>query len=255
MGNFSVKWQLFVEAFVQNEGYIKVLEGLQNTIIIAICGLLIGIIIGTILALIKVVPQYKLHNKFFTFLANVYVSFFRGTPIVVQLLLSHYVLAPLLGISPINNLLECVVIFGLNSGAYVSEIMRSGINSVDKGQLEAGRAVGLSYGITMIKIVIPQAIKNIIPTLGNEFISLIKETSIVSFVGAFDLYTAFDRLASGIYDWMVPFLIMALIYISIIMLITLLIKIIERVLSKSDKTVMKKSLVKKWGWFNKGGNV
>ena len=129
---------------------------------------------------------------------------------------------------------SCLV-FGLNSGAYISEIMRSGILSVDHGQMEAGRAVGLSFATTMMKIVIPQAVKNILPTLGNEFIALIKETSVVSFVGAADLYVAFNYIGSNSYEFMVPYLVMAVIYIVIVMLISLAIKLMERSLRKSDR--------------------
>ena len=128
-----------------------------------------------------------------------------------------------------------MLVFGLNSGAYISEIMRSGIQSVDPGQMEAGRAVGLSFGTSMMKIVIPQAVKNILPTLGNEFVSLIKETSVVSFVGAADLYVAFNYIGSNSYEFMVPYLVMALIYIALVLVISLLIKLMERSLKKSDR--------------------
>ena len=127
------------------------------------------------------------------------------------------------------------MVFGLNSAAYISEIMRSGIMSVDAGQLEAGRAVGLSFSVTMVKIVIPQAVKNILPTLGNEFIALIKETSVVSFVGAADLYVAFNYIGSNSYEFMVPYLVMAIIYILIVLLISGGIKLMERSLRKSDR--------------------
>ena len=127
------------------------------------------------------------------------------------------------------------MVFGLNSAAYISEIMRSGIMSVDAGQLEAGRAVGLSFSVSMIKIVIPQAVKNILPTLGNEFIALIKETSVVSFVGAADLYVAFNYIGSNSYEFMVPYLVMAIIYIVIVLLISGGIKLMERSLRKSDR--------------------
>jgi len=128
-----------------------------------------------------------------------------------------------------------MMVFGLNSAAYISEIMRSGIMSVDAGQLEAGRAVGLSFSVTMVKIVIPQAVKNILPTLGNEFIALIKETSVVSFVGAADLYVAFNYIGSNSYEFMVPYLVMAIIYILIVLLISGGIKLMERSLRKSDR--------------------
>ena len=153
---------------------------------------------------------------------------------VVQLLLFYYVALPLMGIN-LPSVSVAIAVFGLNSGAYISEIMRSGIQSVDYGQTEGGRSVGLSFSTTMMKIVIPQAVKNILPTLGNEFIVLIKETSIVSFIGANDLYVAFNYIGSNSYEFMVPYLAMAVIYIVIVCLITLLIKFMERSLKKSDR--------------------
>ena len=153
---------------------------------------------------------------------------------VVQLLVFYYVLMPLMGIK-IDGLNVAITVFGLNSGAYVSEIMRGGILSVDPGQLEGGRSVGMSYATTMFKIVIPQAIKNILPTLGNEFITLVKETSIVSFVGAMDLYKVFNDIGTNNYEFMVPYLVIAVIYIIIVCLITLGIKFMERRLRKSDR--------------------
>ena len=128
-----------------------------------------------------------------------------------------------------------MIVFGLNSGAYVAEIMRGGLNSVDKGQLEAGRALGLSYPATMIKIVVPQALKNILPTLGNEFITLIKETSVLSFITVYDLYTALSTIGSKNYEKMVPYLVMAFIYIILVLLITLLVKMLENFFAKSDR--------------------
>ena len=152
----------------------------------------------------------------------------------MQLLVFYYVLLPLLGIR-ISGVQVSMLVFGLNSGAYISEIMRSGIQSVDPGQLEAGRAVGLSFATSMIDIVIPQAVKNILPTLGNEFISLIKETSVVSFVGAADLYVAFSFIGSNSYEFMVPYLVMAAIYIVLVVVISMMIKLMERSLKKSDR--------------------
>lgn len=233
MGNFSAKIQKFIEVFYEKNGYVKVLEGLQNTVYIAIFGLIIGILIGLLLATVKVSPGYSPVSKVLKKIANLYVGFFRGTPVVVQLLLGHYVLLPLLGIN-MAALGVCILVFGLNSGAYVSEIMRGGIQSVDPGQMEAGRAVGLSYWVTMGKIVIPQAIKNILPMIGNEFIVLIKETAVVSFVGTQDLYVAFNYIGTNSYEFMVPYLVMAVIYIVLVAIIAFLISLMERRLSASD---------------------
>ena len=217
MGNFSQKVDKFIEIFLDQNGYVKVLQGLQNTLMIAICGLIIGIVIGTLIATVRVIPKYKTLPKVLNHICSFYVALFRGTPMVVQLLVFYYVLLPIIGVK-ITGVQVAMVVFGLNSGAYISEIMRSGIQSVDPGQM-----------------VIPQAVKNILPTLGNEFISLVKETSVVSFVGAADLYVAFNYIGSNSYEFMVPYLVMALIYIALVLIITLLVKILERSLKKSDR--------------------
>lgn len=234
MGNFEQKINKFMEIFLEQNGYVKVMEGLQNTLMIAIVGLIVGILIGTLIATVRVLPKYKRLPRILNGICSFYVALFRGTPMVVQLLVFYYVLLPIMGIRTSGEVVAMAV-FGLNSGAYISEIMRSGIQSVDAGQLEAGRAVGLSFSVSMVKIVIPQAVKNILPTLGNEFISLIKETSIVSFVGAADLYVAFSYIGSNSYEFMVPYLVMALIYIVLVLIISLLVKLLERSLKKSDR--------------------
>lgn len=234
MGNFQQKVDIFLEIFLEQNGYVKVLEGLQNTVMIAVTGLIVGIIIGTLIAAVRVMPKYKRLPRVLNSICGFYVAMFRGTPMVVQLLVFYYVLFPLLGWK-ITGLQVAMLVFGLNSGAYISEIMRGGIQSVDPGQMEAGRAVGLSYWTTMLKIVIPQAVKNILPTMGNEFITLIKETSVVSFVGAADLYVAFNYIGSNSYEFMVPYIVMAMIYIVLVLVISLLIKLMERSLKKSDR--------------------
>lgn len=234
MGNFDQKIANFIEIFIEQNGYVKVVEGLKNTLLIAVLGLLIGIVIGTLIATICVIPKYKVLPRVLNGICSFYVGLFRGTPIVVQLLVFYYVMLPLMGIR-MSGVEVSVIVFGLNSGAYISETMRSGILSIDHGQMEAGRAVGLSFGTTMFKIVIPQAVKNILPTLGNEFIALIKETSVVSFVGAADLYVAFSYIGSNSYEFMVPYLVMAMIYIVLVLIISAGIKVLERSLRKSDK--------------------
>ena len=234
MGNFQQKVDIFLEIFLEQNGYVKVLEGLQNTVMIAVTGLIVGIIIGTLIAAVRVMPKYKKLPRVLNSICGFYVAMFRGTPMVVQLLVFYYVLSPLMGWK-ITGLHVAMLVFGLNSGAYISEIMRGGIQSVDPGQMEAGRAVGLSYWTTMLKIVIPQAVKNILPTMGNEFITLIKETSVVSFVGAADLYVAFNYIGSNSYEFMVPYLVMAMIYIVLVLVISILIKLMERSLKKSDR--------------------
>ena len=209
-------------------------KGLLNTVLIAVCGLLIGIVVGTLIAIVKVAPKYKRVVRVLDKICSVYVAIFRGTPMVVQLLIAYYVLLPAMGAGGVDAINVGIVVFGLNSGAYVSEIMRGGINSVDRGQLDAGRALGLTYGTSMIKIVIPQAVKNILPTLGNEFITLIKETSVVSFITVYDLYTVMRAIGNKNYEFMMPYLFMAVVYIVLVLLITLLVRLVEKALSKSD---------------------
>ncbi len=234
MGNLSQKIDKFIESFIDYNGYVKVVEGLKNTLLIAVLGLVIGIVIGTLIATVRVIPKYKRLPKVLNGICSFYVALFRGTPMVVQLLVVYYVLLPILDVH-FTGLQVSILVFGLNSGAYISEIMRGGILSVDPGQMEGGRAVGLSFGTAMRKIVIPQAVKNILPTMGNEFITLIKETSVVSFVGAADLYVAFNYIGSSSYEFMVPYLVMAMIYIALVLIISLGIKLMERSLGKSDR--------------------
>lgn len=234
VSSFPVKVNRFINVFVNQGGYNEVLTGLKNTIIIAVTGLVIGIVIGTLIASVRVLPKYSKMSKVLNGFCSFYVGLFRGTPMVAQLLVFYYVMLPLLGVK-MTSVNVAICVFGLNSGAYISEIMRAGILSVDPGQMEGGRSVGLSYGATMMKIVIPQAVKNILPTLGNEFIALIKETSVVSFIGATDIYVAFSYIGSNSYEFMVPYLTMAMIYIVIVCLITLGIKIMERRLRKGDR--------------------
>ncbi len=236
MGNFGRKIEVFYENFVEYDGYKVMLEGLKNTVIIAVLGLIIGAVIGTLIAAVRVMPKYKRLPRVLNNVCGVYVAFFRGTPIVVQLLLLYYVLLPLMGVN-LPSVTVAVIVFGLNSGAYISEIMRGGIMSVDPGQMEGGRSLGLSFSVSMIKIVIPQAIKNILPTMGNEFITLIKETSVVSFIGATDLYKAFNNIGTNTYEFMVPYLAMAVIYIVLVLFISMLVKIMERSLRKSDRSM------------------
>ena len=233
--NFAAKFDVFWELFIERGGWKRVLSvGLVNTLLIAVIGLIIGIILGTLIGAVKVMPKYKLLPRILDKICTVYVGFFRGTPLVVQLLIAYYVLWPLMGVS-VPPLETSIIVFGLNSAAYVSEIMRGGILSVDPGQMEAGRALGLSYGTTMMKIVIPQAIKNILPTLGNEFIALIKDTSVVSFVAATDLYKTFTEIGNVRYEYFMPYLAMALMYMILVLLISWGVKAMERSLRKSDR--------------------
>lgn len=228
------KWEIFWRQFYELGGYENFLIGLKNTAYIAVFGLLIGMVLGCLFATFKLLPSKGVIRRSLSIFTDVYVAIFRGTPMLVQLLLIHFVVFPVLGID-ISPVLEAIIAFGLNSGAYVSEIMRGGILSVDIGQTEAGRALGLSYGSTMLKIVLPQAIKNVIPTLGNEFITLLKETSVVSLIAVMDITKSFQTIGQRTLEVIVPYLMLAVVYLVIILIVTGLVKLLERRLRASDR--------------------
>ena len=206
----------------------SVLKGLGNTFLITIVAFVLGIIFGMLVSLINGIKSNSIFVKIGKVLAKVYVSIFRGTPVMVQLLIIYYVIFRYF---TGDAIWIAMLAFGLNSGAYVSEIIRGGINAVPQGQMEAARSLGLSYPKVMQKIILPEAIKNCLPSLGNEFISLIKETSVVGFIGAFDLTLAFRKIANATYDYTSTYLLMGLIYFVIVMLITLILSKIEKRLS------------------------
>jgi His/Glu/Gln/Arg/opine family amino acid ABC transporter permease subunit len=218
-------------AFLDNNRYLYFLDGLKTTLIIAVGALLLGIFIGTIVAIVKIIPKKTKVGFFFEKLAHLYTTIIRGTPIVVQLLLIYFVVFASLRL---NAVLVAVIVFGINSGAYVSEIMRSGILAVDKGQMEAGRSLGLTYYQTMGKIVLPQAVKNILPTLGNEFIMLLKETSVAGFITVVDLTKATQMIVSATYDAFVPYIVLAITYLLIVLLIEFGLRKLETRLRYSD---------------------
>lgn len=228
----QVMWEAFYDQFVTKGGYRNVLEGLRNTLIIAVLGLVIGIILGTLVACAQVAGRRNKVAKVFARIGDVYTAVFRGTPIIVQLLIFHFIIFA--GVN-IDGLIEAVLVFGLNSGAYVSEIMRGGILSVDAGQMEAGRTLGLSYTTTMLKVVFPQAIKNVVPTLGNELIALTKDTSVAGYVATMDLTRAFRLIATANYEFIIPYLMLALVYLVIILIMTVIVRLVERRLRKSER--------------------
>lgn len=211
--------------FIDDNNYIELLKGLLNTFLITLVAFIIGIILGVVICLIDGINSDTILAVLLKKLTKIYVAIFRGTPIAVQLLIIYFVMA----ISYRGDAIYIAMLaFGLNSGAYVSEIIRGGINAVPKGQMEAGRSLGLSYSATMKKIILPQAIKNALPSLGNEFIALIKETSVAGFIGAVDLTLAFRKIAGGTYDHLTVYLVMGIVYFIIVFIITLILNKIER---------------------------
>ena len=226
--------QIFCTNFFEYGGYKDYFKGLTNTAIIAVFGLLIGFLLACIIAFVKLLPSKKPVVSIAKKICDVYVAIFRGTPMVVQLLLLHFAVFPMIGLN-VSTVMEAVLIFGLNSAAYMAEMLRSGINAVDMGQMEAGRSLGLGYGSTMIFIILPQAIKNILPTLGNEFIALIKETSVVNFIAVMDVTKALTSIAESTYEYFVPYIVLALTYLIIVLFITWLVKIMEKRLKKNER--------------------
>lgn len=228
----NTKFEIFYNELITKGSYKLVLEGLGTTILLSIVALIIGLILGTLVAIYL---TKKKNNFIVLYVIKAYVGFFRGTPIVVQLLFIYFVILPLFGLGSINALLVAIIIFGLNSGAYVSEIIRSGILSVDIGQNEAARALGLNQKQAMRFVVFPQALKNALPPLGNEFITLLKETSIANYITVHDLTYAFKSIGSASYEYMMPYFFLAFAYLLLVLFASYLVKKLERKLRVSDR--------------------
>jgi polar amino acid transport system permease protein/polar amino acid transport system substrate-binding protein len=223
-------WQKIEAAFITNDRWKLYLAGLGVTMRVAFFAAIIGVIIGTMLAFMKISTKRNGKPTIFTHIANIYIDVIRGTPSVLQLLIMWFVVLK----SCQNGILVASLTFGINSGAYVAEIVRAGILAVDKGQTEAGRSLGLNQIQTMRYIVIPQAFKNVLPPLGNEFIVLIKETAIVGYVSLRDLTRTAHQMTATLYDAFTPLIGAAVIYLVIIKILTILLAKFERRLRKSD---------------------
>ena len=222
-----------IELFNTPKYMDSIFEGLKTTLIISVLAALLGLLLGTVVAIVTISKK----NAWTTvpkFLCNLYITVIRGTPMALQLFIMAYVIFAIRGF-PI--IVTATLAFGINSGAYVAENIRAGILSVDIGQTEAGRALGLTGKTTMLKIVIPQAIKNVIPAIGHELIALIKETSIVSMIGMYDLTMAAKIIGSGnnMASYLVPMAVVALFYLAVVYILTFAIKLIEKRLRASDK--------------------
>lgn len=221
----------FYQNFIQEQRYEYILNGLGVTLMITFLSVLIGIFLGFIIAIIRATYDKTGRGKIPNAICNVYLTVIRGTPVVLQLLITYFVI---FGAVDINKVFVAVVAFGINSGAYVAEIIRSGIMSVDNGQFEAGRSLGFSYVQTMIHFILPQAFKNVLPALGNEFIVLLKETSVAGYIALQDLTKGADIIRSRTYNAFMPLLAVALIYLALVMLFDKLVRNLERRLRNSD---------------------
>lgn len=223
----------FTKTFITDNRWELFLQGLGTTLVITLFATLLGVIIGLLIAIVKVSHAQTGKLKILNAICSAYTAVIRGTPVVVQLMIMYYVI--LVAIPDDFILITAILSFGINSGAYVSEIIRGGIQSIDRGQMEAGRSLGLTQAQTMKSIILPQAIKNILPALGNEFIALLKETSIVGYIPVVDLTRASDLVRSRTFEAFFPLISVAAIYFILVMGISRLIKIAERRLAKSDR--------------------
>ena len=219
----------------ESMGYM--LQGFRNTLLLTFAAAAIGLVLGFTVAIVKISAQVNKYMKIPALLCNIYTTVFRGTPVALQLFIMVFAVFAIPGFKPYAAILT----FGINSGAYVSENIRAGISSVDPGQMEAGRALGLSWRCTMLRVILPQAVKNIIPAIGNEMIALLKETSIISVVGAtvgsltFDLNAASNTVFRKIPNYLASGLIAGVFYLAVVYLMVFLIKLIEKRMKASDK--------------------
>lgn len=224
-------YQSFYNALIPDQRYLAYLDGLMVTILISLMAILLGTAIGIIVAIIKVTSTNS-GRRWLASLCNVYINIIRGTPLMVQLLIIYNLV---FNSRNANELLVGAVCFGINSGAYVAEIIRAGIESIDKGQMEAGRSLGLNYIKTMRLIIMPQAIKNILPALGNEFITLIKETSVAGVIAVTDLTKAAQYVGSRTWVILPPLIIAAVCYLIMVMGLSKLLSVFERRLARGDR--------------------
>lgn len=219
------------ETFIVSGGYRYIIEGFRNTIIITLGALVIGVVIGSLIAIIKYFAEESPQLKPLAILCDLYTTVIRGIPITVLLLIFYLII-----LVTASDLTVAILAFGINSGAYMAELIRSGINAVDKGQMEAGRSLGMSRAQAMRKVIFPQAVRYILPAIGNELIALLKETSVAGYVTIVDLTRAGNLIRNNTHDALNPLLLVALIYLTLVVVLTSLLGMLERKLAKSDKS-------------------
>ncbi len=218
------------ETFIEDKNYELIFEGLGNTVIITAGALLIGVLIGAVIAIAKYYADGNPKLKAVNFICDAYTTVIRGIPVTVLLLIFYYII-----LVSADGVLVALIAFGINSGAYMAELVRSGINAVDKGQMEAARSLGMSKWQAMRTIVLPQAIKNILPAIGNECIALLKETSVAGYVAVIDLTRALNLIRNNTFDAINPLILLALTYLVLVLIMTKLLSIFEKRLRKSEK--------------------
>ena len=218
--------------FIDASRWQYILTGLRNTLVISLFAVIVGVVLGFLVAIIRSTHDKTGKLKLLNLVAKVYLTVVRGTPVMVQLLIVYYVIFAAVDI---NKVLVAILAFGVNSGAYVAEIVRSGIMSIDQGQFEAGRSLGLNYRQTMVSIIMPQAFKNILPALANEFIVLLKETSISGYIGLTDLTRVGDIIRSQTYSALLPLVGVAVIYLIMVCFLSYLVGKLERRLRRNER--------------------
>ena len=207
----------FISNFIDDNRWRYITDGLKITLLVTVFAVLIGVVLGFLIAIVRTTHDKTGKLKILNAICKVYLTVIRGTPVVVQLMIIYFII---FGSVDISKVVVAIVAFGINSGAYVAEIFRSGIMSIDNGQFEAGRSLGFNYAQTMMYIVMPQAFKNVLPTLCNEFISLLKETSVSGYIALQDLTKGGDIIRSRTYDAFMPLIAVALIYLAMVMIFT-----------------------------------
>ena len=222
----------FILNFIDDNRWRYIADGLKVTLIVTVFAVLIGVLLGFLIAIVRTTHDKTGKLKILNAICKVYLTVIRGTPVVVQLMIIYFII---FGSVDISKVLVAIVAFGINSGAYVAEIFRSGIMSIDNGQFEAGRSLGFNYAQTMMYIIMPQAFKNVLPTLCNEFISLLKETSVSGYIALQDLTKGGDIIRSRTYDAFMPLIAVALIYLAMVMIFTKLVSLLERRLRNSER--------------------
>ena len=221
----------FISNFIEDNRWRYIRDGLKITLLVTVFAVLIGVVLGFLIAIVRTTHDKTGKLKILNAICKVYLTVIRGTPVVVQLMIIYFII---FGSVDISKVLVAIIAFGINSGAYVAEIFRSGIMSIDNGQFEAGRSLGFNYAQTMMYIIMPQAFKNVLPTLCNEFISLLKETSVSGYIALQDLTKGGDIIRSRTYDAFMPLIAVALIYLAMVMIFTKLVSLLERRLRNSD---------------------